>query len=185
MDTSIVLALHNLADRSALANILVIFFGSWLQYAVVGALLLRPWLGKRRMPGDEERTRLMAWGSIATALISRLALTELVRFFYNRPRPFVALHFIPLIAHETSASFPSGHAAFFFGIAWFVYFRNRRLGVYFFISAALIGIARIAAGIHYPTDIFGGIAVGLLSAWIAGLVIERTKLKTLLFNSPS
>ncbi len=168
MDLSILLTLHGLSGKSAFIDALIVFFGSQLQYIVVGALLLWSLVGKNKNP-------VMAWGAIAAALISRLALTELVRFFYNRPRPFVALQFTPLIAHETSASFPSGHAAFFFGIAWFVYMHDRRLSMYFFIAAILICLARIAVGIHYPTDIIGGAVVGFFGAWTTHKLAKRMR----------
>jgi len=36
-----------------------------------------------------------------------------------------------------------------------------------YASGLLIGIARIAAGVHYPLDILGGIILGTLTGYIA------------------
>lgn len=96
---------------------------------------------------------------------------ELIRAVYGRVRPFEALGLKTLFT-ETSASFPSGHATFFFALATAVYLYNRRWGWWFFAAALLISLARVAAGVHYPSDIFGGALVGIV---VATLVYRLTR----------
>ena len=97
-------------------------------------------------------------------------MTEIIRFFYNRPRPFEVLeNVVKLTDHTTGSSFPSGHAAVIFGLAGFLFLHNRKIGLWFLAAAVLIGIARVAVGVHYPSDILGGLTVGLVSAWIVGV----------------
>ena len=62
-------------------------------------------------------------------------------------------------------SFPSGHAALFFAMAMVIYFYNKKWGLWFFGAAILMGLSRIIAGVHYPTDILGGAIIGTLTAW--------------------
>ncbi len=100
------------------------------------------------------------------AIVSRGILTEIIRFLYDRPRPFVALGFSPLVG-ESGASFPSGHAAFFFALGFVIFLINRHWGYWFLSLSLLNGLARIFVGVHYPSDILGGILIGL-AAW--GLV---------------
>lgn len=170
MDVLLVEKLYAIVRGSAAVEWLVVFLGVYFPYLVAAGLAVCAFLGKTAL--ERRAHRLLAAGTIASAVLARLALTELVRFFIPRPRPFVSLHLTPLIAHENSASFPSGHAAFFFGIAFFVMLRRPRLSIAFFAAALLISAARIAAGIHYPTDILGGAAAGLIAAFLVEKILR-------------
>ncbi|MSU56498.1 MAG: phosphatase PAP2 family protein [Candidatus Taylorbacteria bacterium] len=88
-----------------------------------------------------------------------------MRLFVHRPRPFVADPNIHALISETSYSFPSGHAAFFFALSTTVYLYNKRWGVWFFVASAVIGLARVMAGVHYLTDIAGGAVLGVAVGW--------------------
>ncbi|MBI5732405.1 phosphatase PAP2 family protein, partial [Candidatus Jorgensenbacteria bacterium] len=53
-----------------------------------------------------------------------------------------------------------------FALAFIVFCLNRRWGVWFMSGALLNGLARVFVGVHWPSDIAGGIIVGLLSAFV-------------------
>mgnify|MGYP001590667369 FL=1 len=112
-----------------------------------------------------EKLRLF-WFAAASAAIARFGVTEAIRFFYHRPRPFLALQINKLSADGDwlysikNWSFPSGHSAFFFAMATAIYFCNKKWGIGFFIAAILMNISRIIAGAHYPSDIIGGAIIG-------------------------
>ena len=73
-----------------------------------------------------------------------------------------------------SSSFSSDHAALFFGLSTGLFFLSRSLGVAGFIYTFLvICIPRVYLGLHYPTDILSGAAVGILVM----LVFLRTRLR--------
>ena len=91
--------------------------------------------------------------------------SEIIRFFYHRPRPFITLQVNQLLS-ENEWSFPSGHSAFFFAMAAAIYFYNKKWGIGFFIAAILMNISRIIAGVHYPTDILSGAIIGGATAYI-------------------
>ncbi len=83
------------------------------------------------------------------------------------PRPFAVLGENPLVPMGAGdSSFPSGHASFLFAMAFFVFWYYRRLGWVLIILSALVGAARIYAGVHWPLDILGGACVGILAAAI-------------------
>ncbi len=103
-------------------------------------------------------------------IISRIAS----RFYYD-PRPFVAGHFTPLIAHAPDNGFPSDHVLLAGAVAMAVYFYNKKLGAALWAIAAVIGIARIYAGIHHFADVFGGAAIVVLSAAIYYYVVHKFK----------
>lgn len=91
--------------------------------------------------------------------------------FIARPRPFV---FYPnVLTFNTLVdlySFPSMHVAVAFTCALVLWqMRYRWLGGIAFVLAILIGISRVAIGVHYPTDILGGLVLGAVAAWIVHL----------------
>ena len=67
-------------------------------------------------------------------------------------------------------SFPSGHAAGAFVMASLMVHLYPFLAVPFYTGASIIAISRVYNGLHYPSDIMAGSAIGLASARI-GLII--------------
>src|SRR3990167_387848 len=105
--------------------------------------------------------------AFASAIVSRFIFVEAIRFFYYNPRPFMVLENInQLINHETTGSFPSGHASFYFALASGVYMYNKKAGHIYFILAGLMGFARIFSGIHWPLDIVAGAVLGIGTAYL-------------------
>lgn len=159
--------IHTLAGRSSLGDAAIIFFARVLPYFLcIGFFVL---LADVR----GFRARFFWFASSALAVIlARGIIVELVRYVFHRVRPFSAFGFSPLIA-ESSGSMPSGHAAFFFALALVIYFMNRRWGMVYLIAAAVVTLSRIAAGVHYPSDILAGAAIGLASAYLVEKLLER------------
>ena len=164
---SVFLFIYHAAGRWPLLDDIGIFFAEWLPYLlVIGFLVLV--FGQ---PGARRKFYLFAEGALAV-ILARGILTEIIRFFYYHPRPFEIYGFVPLIP-ESGASFPSGHMTFFFALAMAVWYADRKWGVWYFVLAALMGIARIYVGVHWPLDILGGVVIGIASgAFIHWLLKE-------------
>lgn len=64
--------------------------------------------------------------------------------------------------HPHSYSFPSNHSTNGFAVAYTLSSFYPPLSGAFYFLAALIGYSRIYVGVHYPSDILGGIVLGLL-----------------------
>ena len=113
------------------------------------------------------KNRQLFWQILLTEILSRGILTEGIRYLYHRPRPFLALSSVHLlIAKNLEGSFPSGHAAFYFAIAFSVYLFDKKNGAILIIAATFLSFARVYIGVHYPLDILSGILVAWLSVFI-------------------
>lgn len=172
LDVKLLFVLNNLAGQSRIFDALTIFLASYLRYFLVVAFLLFLYFS-----AYSRREKLyLFWVTTISIIVARLGITEIIRFFYHRPRPFLVYQLHPLIS-ENKWSFPSGHSAFFFAMATAIYFYNKKLGIGFFIAAILMNISRIVAGAHYPSDILGGMIVGVIVAYVVFSLAERKKAK--------
>ena len=88
------------------------------------------------------------------------------------PRPFVPLTGVHAAYYPSDFSFPSGHATGSFAVLSAWCFREKRYYVPMLGFAALISISRVAVGVHYPLDVIGGAAIGL----IIGISVARLDL---------
>lgn len=171
IDVKLFYWLNSWAGWRLWADALIIFRAEWLGYWVGGALGLFLILGK-----DKKRELWMVLEALAAGLMSRFIFTELIRYFYDRPRPFEVLSSIyRLLEHSPGGSFPSGHAAFFFALAASIFFYRKIWGIVFFLAALSIGLGRVAAGLHWPSDILAGAVLGILTSVIVNLISKKFK----------
>lgn len=110
-----------------------------------------------------QKAALMAVMSLFLAL----AIKSLLIFLWFRARPFVShpdLIHLPL--RVDPSSFPSGHTIVAFSIAFSLWHSGlKKLATWLLWLGVFIGLARVMAGVHYPSDIVGGILIALLSSW--------------------
>ena len=144
----------------------------WFDWLIVAIAVYFPWLVAAAVIYEayqawqkNQKTKVLGYMLAFVAGGVARVLASLIRFYYHHPRPPDALHIIPFFP-ETSYSFPSGHAVFFFGLATGVYFINKKFGRRLFVCAALICLARVIAGVHWPSDVLAGAVLGILTAWI-------------------
>ncbi|MDP2696393.1 MAG: phosphatase PAP2 family protein [bacterium] len=157
--------LNNLSGQSKLLDLAVVFFASYLGpiLALIAIFLIFK---------SKDKFHYFVLTFLAM-LLSRGLIAEIIRIFYHRPRPFVLLDVNPLIEHVANAAFPSGHATILFTLAMSMWLLNRRQGTWFFVGASLMGLARVIAGLHWPTDILAGAAIGLLSIVVLQYLLPR------------
>lgn len=106
-----------------------------------------------------------------------LTLKEL----FALPRPFDAEIDTASEAARATArgpGFPSGHtqatATFWFFLAG--HRRNRWLLGVAFVMVVLVGLSRVWLGVHYPLDVLGGLAAGVVLAWLGVRAPEPPRL---------
>jgi undecaprenyl-diphosphatase len=61
-------------------------------------------------------------------------------------------------------------------LAFAIYLSHKKAGYIFMHIALLIGIARVAAGVHFPIDILGGFILGIFIAYIVRFLYDKIKI---------
>lgn len=179
MNQEIFLKLYSLAHQSGILDWLIIFCAKYLSYLAVLFLLFYIFyhhIGEFdwQKPFDIIGKRIK---ELKTAFFSPVIIwiiVAILKEIFNSPRPFILFNdkVVPLFTHGGMDSFPSGHAAFFGAMAISVFFVNKKLGFIYVIIALLIGIARIASGIHFPIDILAGYILGIILSLIFNLLFK-------------
>ena len=155
------------------------------------------WFGDDDAKSDTRRI-------IIAALIGCLVAVVIARVINNvapyQPRPFanaaLPYHdYIGLAPRETQSlldwnSFPSDHAALFFSLAMSIFMLSRRVGTLVFLYVLfIIALPRVYLGLHYPTDIVVGAALGMGSVWLCTrknvVDLHGAQCMTLLGNYPA
>jgi len=158
MNTTIFQYLYSFAGQSICLDSLIIFCAKYLPYLMVAVLALFLVFGH-----DRKKELKMIFYALGSVILSRLIITEIIRYFYHHPRPFMVYDITPLL-YDFAGSFPSGHAAFFFALAAIVFIFHKKWGIVYFLGSLIICVSRIMAGIHWPVDVLGGMLVGIGSA---------------------
>lgn len=140
------------------------FIGNWIFILV----LLLSLVSIGMVPASLHPLRML--GSTIAALICAESISWTIGMLFFRERPFVHLHFRPLIAMSPRwKSFPSDHTTIGFTIAFMSVFLGSPFGLLFCILMVGVGIARIAAGVHYPSDVLAGLLLALFSSAVVAL----------------
>lgn len=136
------------------------------EYGVVVAVVLLGlyawWRLVRRKETREEAvagfTGLL-WAPLAAGIA--LLLNVPIRDFVGRPRPFVDHKGIDVLVHgKNDFSFVSDHSALAMALAVGIFMVNRKFGLVGIALAVCAGLTRVYMGVHYPTDVVGGLALG-------------------------
>jgi undecaprenyl-diphosphatase len=172
INTTLFSKINELAGHSALLDKLGVFFAVYSGYILVAVLIFIFFYKPTKL------NRFMGIVALLSAAISRGVITTIIRFFDHSLRPFAVMKVTQLI-DESGYSFPSGHAAFYFALSMAVYLYNKKLGIAFFAVSLVMGIARIYVGVHWPSDILGGILVGIVTALVVNFAVRKFIIKTL------
>jgi undecaprenyl-diphosphatase len=131
---------------------------------------------------ENKRKALIVLGLIAlTVAIGDSLASQVLKKIFARPRPCNPDFFVEggrfLLGMPRSFSFPSSHSVNMFSVATLLFCFYRKYGVYFYSFAALIAYTRVYNGVHYPSDVIGGAAIGCLLGWgvYAGFVFIQSK----------
>jgi undecaprenyl-diphosphatase len=136
------------------------------EYGIIAALLalvLWGWWSSRRGSADGEAAAVSLAGLLWAPLAAGVALLVNipVRGLVERPRPFVDHKGLDvLVTGKNDFSFVSDHATLTMALAVGLFMVHRRLGLAGIALAVFEGFCRVYMGVHYPTDVLGGLALG-------------------------
>ena len=118
-----------------------------------------------------KRKGLYIAGSMAISAATTLAM----KYSINRDRPFKTYPFIDKQTDGGSPSFPSGHTSNAFATATAMTFAFPKwyVATPAFAWASAVGYSRMHLGVHYPSDVIVGAAVGAGSAWLGHWLNQR------------
>jgi undecaprenyl-diphosphatase len=167
VDATVALELHRLATSDSRLATLVVFIANYGIFVLPLALLIY-WF-RADMPGDRCRDAILV--GVVTAGVAFVLGLVLERTL-SRPRPFVELGFQPLFPHAADSSFPSDHTLVGVALVGPLLGPARKLGFVLVVWALIVGFARAAAGVHYPSDILGSAVLALGLDGLVGFVIR-------------
>jgi undecaprenyl-diphosphatase len=111
-----------------------------------------------------ERHRAWRRATVAAVLSAgvALALAKVLSEIVDRSRPFVVdpsgVHLFS--GHAADPGFPSDHATGAFAVAMAIFLRNRLWGSVALVAATVLAVGRVAIGVHFPSDVLAGAALG-------------------------
>ncbi|GAA3069507.1 phosphatase PAP2 family protein [Streptomyces roseofulvus] len=162
-DVGLLYDINGLAkDAPAWFDRVMEFTGEYgIMLAMVLVVLWCWWSVRRRGTPADSVTAVAAlvWAPLAAGVA--LLVNIPIRGFVERPRPFVDHDGLEvLVDGKTDYSFVSDHATMAMAIAVAVFVAHRRFGLAAIGLALAEGFARVYMGVHYPTDVVGGLALG-------------------------
>ncbi|MFI7410367.1 phosphatase PAP2 family protein [Streptomyces sp. NPDC049627] len=134
------------------------------EYGVLLAMILLVvwcWWSVRRRGAEDAASSVAAlvWTPLAAAIA--VLVNVPIRGFVERPRPFRDHQGLEvLVSGKTDFSFVSDHATIAMALGVGLFVANRKFGLIGIGLALLEGFCRVYMGVHYPTDVVGGFALG-------------------------
>lgn len=133
-------------------------------------------------------------GYLIFSVYPAIAANGVVKDLVRRPRPFLNPDYADLryVKVDTllvntadlssSFSFPSGHSQTAASLYGALAFWKKKPWVTVCCGLLVLGVmtSRVYLGVHYPTDVLAGAALGLLIAWVAWKLYDRFYEKRLL-----
>jgi len=155
LNRGLFLSLNRLSGRWPMIDQAIYFLAEHAGWAIAGGLLVW-WFAARSAAYRHRFQHVFVAGACAWLLVG------VIKHVTHADRPFVALTDVnQLVFNVRTYAFPSGHAALFASLGAAVYWLHKKAGAGILAAAFFIGLARIAAGIHWPIDIAAGLALGM------------------------
>lgn len=133
------------------------------------------------MAGYRVKKRILkqkGWYMAGSMLLSAIVV-NILKYTFQRPRPFISYPFIEKLSAGGSPSFPSGHTsdAMAMAMALSLMFPRWYVIVPSFVWAGLVGYSRMDLGVHYPSDVLAGVVVGIGSSLVVYWAFKKRSTK--------
>ncbi|WP_304645621.1 phosphatase PAP2 family protein, partial [uncultured Dubosiella sp.] len=115
-----------------------------------------------------KKTRRFAIFALASLAICLACNAFVIKPFFSRIRPFIAIPGLDLLGPVPGgSSFPSSHTTAVFALAWMsLWCKQKKWTILLFAYAIVVALSRLYLGVHYPTDVLGGILVACVLSWL-------------------
>ncbi|MET9125237.1 MULTISPECIES: phosphatase PAP2 family protein [unclassified Streptomyces] len=137
------------------------FVGEYGLLLALVLLVLWCWWTVRRggAEGAAASVAGLVWAPLAAGIA--VLVNVPIRGFVERPRPFVDHQGLDvLVSGKTDFSFVSDHATLTMAMGVGLFVVHRKFGLAGIGLALVEGFCRVYMGVHYPTDVIGGFALG-------------------------
>lgn len=122
-----------------------------------------------------KKTRRVGIACAVSMILGMIVTNVWLKNWVARVRPYEVIEGLTtIVGKQHDFSFPSGHSTNSLAAAAVIFAMvPRKYGVPTLILAVLIALSRLYVGVHYPTDILGGLIVGTLAAEIAYRALKK------------
>ena len=112
---------------------------------------------------------------LASVLILVASVSQGLKIFIIRDRPFTTHPFIEKLSDGGGSSFPSGHTmeAFAMALTLSLLFTKKKIVIPVYSWAMLVAYSRMALGVHYPSDVLAGVIIGTFIGWSVTWIFSR------------
>ena len=174
-DEAVAIAVHRLYDVAG--GFFTPFFkvfaaiGKWGLFLILLSLILT----------YMKPTRRFGTAMLLSLAIGLLFTNLFLKIYVSRPRPYtdenhiIYQYWLTMGRHmESDKSFPSGHTTAAFACMTPVFLLgNKKLKIAALSFAVLMALSRIYLGVHYPSDVVGGVLVGIPAGILATLIARK------------
>ena len=122
-----------------------------------------------------KKTRLIGVMALSSLGLCFLVNNIIIKHAVARPRPFDTYNDLyPLIKKPKDYSFASGHTATSFAIVGIlVRFIPKPIAVISVVYAFMVAFSRMYHGVHYPTDVLCGMAIGIIGSVVIYYIYSK------------
>lgn len=122
------------------------------------------------------KTRRTGGVMLAALVVQTILCNVILKNLFARTRPYDVNTTVQLLVPKLhDFSFPSGHTSASFTTVSALFFAKNKVWKPALVLACLIAVSRLYLYVHYPTDVLGGILLGILSGYIGYKIMEKLR----------
>ena len=166
-DVMLFRTVNDLAGASSALDRVMTAVGSPLTFSLPALVALALWWWTHR------REAVIGAPLLVVLFVAVDAMGAQLKHVVQRPRPCQSFEAVHVLGCRSTFGFPSNHTVNTAAAAAFLHVLYPWTGWLTWPVVALIGVARVYTGAHYPSDVLGGWALGSLAGAFAAWALIR------------